>query len=437
MGLLGCCNVADGAETQEWNTEVVAYLGDGSGFHIAAQSVRIESLDLQILFQGRDELVSGTDKTFMDSGGAVELVDGFEQFRIRIESLWESLNLTAQVTLAAPDIVIGNLGSHNEIADFQDIVDSSGNSGVDDAVGVLAQDQLGRSPGGIDLAYSGHYHVVDSTFPESFVLTLHGNYDSNVHKRMDFVKIKGRRLPFSEKKCNLYARFGIKDKAFGPKRRTLYLKIKSIIMKKIIIAAIALLASASAFAQVSVGAGYVSDATKSSVTVGNSTTTTNGSANGVYVGADYNYSLGQGLGVAAGAKFAFLGNKNQSELLGIVTTNKLSEMYLGIPVNVNYTYELSKDLKVSAFAGPTFNFGLSSKNTITNNKNDDKTVVDNYGDDSKYGKTNVFVGAGVAVDVMEMIRVKVGYDLGLLNRTSADKCKLTENQLYFGVAYLF
>ena len=119
------------------------------------------------------------------------------------------------------------------------------------------------------------------------------------------------------------------------------------------------------------------------------------------------------------------------------TTTKSTEIYLAVPVQATYTYAITNDFKVFGFAGPSFAFGLYSKSKTTNNVNDDVTTTDHYGDDSKYGRTNLFLGAGVGVDVMNTIRIKAGYDIGLLNRSSADNTKINDAQWSVGVAYLF
>jgi len=209
-------------------------------------------------------------------------------------------------------------------------------------------------------------------------------------------------------------------------------------MKKVLMTlALVAVAATSAFAQISVGAGYLSNTQKATYTSGSTSTTTTAPSAGFYVAADYAMDLGQGLGVSAGLKGAYLGNTTTTSLLGVSSTSKLSEIYLAVPVLCNYNYEINNDFKVFAFAGPSFAFGLSSKTKTTSNVSDDVTITDNYGDNSDYGKMNIFLGAGVGVDVMNMVRVKAGYDIGLLNRSSADNTKCNDAQWYVGVAYLF
>ena len=201
--------------------------------------------------------------------------------------------------------------------------------------------------------------------------------------------------------------------------------------------ALVAVAATSAFAQISVGAGYLANTQKSSYTSGSTTTTTATPLNGAYIGADYTIDMGQGLGLVAGLKGSFLTYTHTTTLLGVSGTTNLKEFYLGVPVQCNYSYVLSNDLKLFAYAGPTFNIGLSSKSKFTQTVTDDVTITDNYGDGSDYGKFNILLGAGVGVDVMNTIRIKAGYDIGLLNRSTADNTKVGDAQWFVGVAYLF
>lgn len=214
-----------------------------------------------------------------------------------------------------------------------------------------------------------------------------------------------------------------------------------IIMKKVLLTlALAALATGSAFAQISVGAGYLSETQKNTYSSGNNDNTTTTNLGGFYVGADYTLDLGQGLGVMAGLKGVYYTHKGEGSFASVASADyKTKEFNLVVPVDVTYAYTITPDLKVFAFAGPSFSFGLSSKTdwkyTVLGNST--TTNVNNYDEDYKYKKFNLFLGAGVGVDVFDMIRVKAGYDIGLLNRSSADNTKINDAQWYVGVAYLF
>lgn len=211
-------------------------------------------------------------------------------------------------------------------------------------------------------------------------------------------------------------------------------------MKKIALTlALAVVSATCAMAQISVGAGYLNETSTTSWTSGNTTTTTKTPFGGFYIGGDYEYAIGQGLSFSAGLKGVMYSNKNVEELpiVGDVTT-KTKEFNLVVPVAVNYSYVISPDLKAFAFAGPSFSFGLSAESKTTYEADADRTTTVNlYGEDSNYKGFNLFLGAGVGVDVMDMVRVKFGYDFGLANRSSAENTTIKDSQWYIGVAYLF
>lgn len=214
--------------------------------------------------------------------------------------------------------------------------------------------------------------------------------------------------------------------------------MKKLILSIAIIAAAATSAMAQGLEGLSAGAGYIGNTMTSSVTVGNTTTTTKNPFKGFYVGAAYAIPVMDGLSVVPGVNFKHISNTETFSLLGVETKTKWAENYIQVPVQFTYGIELiPSTLKVSVYAGPTFDFCVTSKAVTTNNKNDDKTTVNALDDDSDYNRFDCLVGAGVNVDVLEMIRLTVGYDLGLINRTSADNQTIFNKGLHVGVAYLF
>ena len=54
-----------------------------------------------------------------------------------------------------------------------------------------------------------------------------------------------------------------------------------------------------------------------------------------------------------------------------------------LPVNVSYGYSINKDVRIFAFAGPTFSLGLSSKTAVTTSVlgQTNTETVDNYAKD--------------------------------------------------------
>ena len=195
-------------------------------------------------------------------------------------------------------------------------------------------------------------------------------------------------------------------------------------MKKIILTiALAAVAAVCANAQIGVNVGY---ATKNF---------TNGMENeaGLFVGANYNIELVNGLAVAPGIQFAMLSYKKDDN-------NYQKENYLTIPVMFNYGIDVADGFKLIPYLGPTISYGLSSVAkgggtvwgiTITSGD------VDLY-DGTDYNRLDIQIGGGVALDVMNMVRAFVGYNQGLLNRNNNSDGKVIKTSgLNFGVAYLF
>lgn len=210
-------------------------------------------------------------------------------------------------------------------------------------------------------------------------------------------------------------------------------------MKKVfatIIAASLMLAGINANAQVSVGAGYLNSTSTTTISSNSSDSATNG----FYVGGDFNLPIVGGLSMAPGLYFSYLTASGTSSIGSIASaTGTTTEMYVGIPVNFNYGLEITNGVKGFVYAGPTFNYGLSSSYKIDANVAgiSGSKSTDNY-DGTNYGRLEILVGGGVGVEVSSF-RVTAGYDLGLNNRYTgdADNYTIKRNQLHVGVAYLF
>ena len=191
---------------------------------------------------------------------------------------------------------------------------------------------------------------------------------------------------------------------------------------------IALAAAATAFAQfpsgLSVGAGYVSNTKKAEMKTPVSNSTETSTLGGFYINADYNIPIADfGLGVAPGIYFDY------------VTEDDSKEGNIGIPVNFNFSIPVADIIKIVPYLGPTFQYGLFSKEDDKNVYKESKEV------DMKYNHFQLFLGGGVAVDIADIVRISFGYDFGLIKRINESEAgasvKMTEKNLHFGVAYLF
>ena len=127
-------------------------------------------------------------------------------------------------------------------------------------------------------------------------------------------------------------------------------------MKKIltsVLAASLMLLGTSAFAQLSVNAGYSS----SKLTIDNANKTS-ATDNGFYAGLEYNVPVGDILGFSLGANVEYLLSKNYS-LFGV--KGNFNETYLNVPAHLNFGFNASDGIRVFAFSGPTFSYALSGK----------------------------------------------------------------------------
>lgn len=217
-------------------------------------------------------------------------------------------------------------------------------------------------------------------------------------------------------------------------------------MKKFILTlALAVAASTAAFAQLgglSVGAGYQTNNYVSTYTNGNNSSTSTYDFGGFYAGASYTVlTLGPGISITPGIYFSSLSFSGSDTVLGVTGQKDWKESYLSIPVNFGYKINLLPGvLAIAPYVGPTFALGLSSKgtNTVSVAGTSTSSDFDMYNDDdTTYGKFNVYIGGGLAIDIVDMIRVTVGYNYGLLNRDSADNYTGKNSGVNFGVAYLF
>ena len=203
-------------------------------------------------------------------------------------------------------------------------------------------------------------------------------------------------------------------------------------MKKIlcsIFAAALMLLGTSAYAQLAVGAGYVN----SKQTLKSSSTSYSMPTNGFYAGLEYNVPVGDYFGLSAGANFEYLMSKDYS--LGVIS-GEFTEQYVNVPVHINAGFPLADGIRLFAFAGPTFSYALAGKVNV-NSLSYDVYKSENY------NRFDVLVGGGAGLDLMNKIRLQVGYDLGMFNKFpknhdgSEASSQLNRNRFYAGLAFLF
>lgn len=205
-------------------------------------------------------------------------------------------------------------------------------------------------------------------------------------------------------------------------------------MKKIftaVLAAAMMLVGTSAFAQLSAGAGFMNSAFNN----GKEST----ALNGLYAGVSYNIPIAGGLGVAPGVYYSYLTKKNSGKLGTLVSyAGDRTDMYLAVPLDLNYGIRISDGFKALLFAGPTFSYGLSSKTKVTGSFAGITagSTTNNY-ENKNYSRIDVMLGGGVGFELENIVRFTVGYDYGMLDLDKTDTGKLHRSQLHAGVAFLF
>ncbi len=211
-------------------------------------------------------------------------------------------------------------------------------------------------------------------------------------------------------------------------------------MKKIVTilsAALLLLAGTNAFAQMSVGAGYVNSTNSLKFSKNGDASTT--AINGFYAGVGYTIPISSLINFTPGVYYEFLANKNVSGD-EITVSGALTEHYLNVPLTFSVGGSVAPGIRLFAFAGPTATFGLAS--TTDSNLNLGGVIsvggkTNNY-DNSDYGRFDVMVGGGAGIEFSK-VRLTVGYDYGLLNRYTGNSDGISRHtsRLHVGLGFAF
>ena len=198
-------------------------------------------------------------------------------------------------------------------------------------------------------------------------------------------------------------------------------------------AAAMLLMATDAFAQISVGAGYINSTT--SLKLDSNKNTTN--YNGFYVGGSYDINVVSGFSINPGLYYSFLttGEKEIVNIAGIKATSKNTEHFMYIPVDFKYGFDLAPDCTLYAYAGPTFQFQVGQNYQI-------KALNGSWSDSDAYddlSKFDVLIGGGVGAELLNCLKINVGYRYGLINLYNGDSSKITSHrsQILIGLAYMF
>jgi len=213
-------------------------------------------------------------------------------------------------------------------------------------------------------------------------------------------------------------------------------------MKKIFAFAFAaslMLISASANAQIHVDAGYVQ--TPEITTSSNTSQTAH--YNGAYAGLGFTLSFGDYLAIDPMVRYTYSKcNEKRWEITDNLygTFNGVEQRIEGL-IDLQARFPFSKDFTAFIYGGPRYTYALSSKGQMvyTAAMIEIKKDVDKFDENSTYSHSNFLLGCGVGVDIMQRLRIKAGYDFGLMNlyTGSASNYSIKQNMLNAGVAVLF
>ena len=206
-------------------------------------------------------------------------------------------------------------------------------------------------------------------------------------------------------------------------------------MKKIIVIAAALLLGFQAKAQIIADAGFAVAFENTRNDLGYYHPST---MYGVFAGANYYYNLDSivdGLAVLPGANLSVLIGRHWD-----LSDVRVRELALNIPLQASYTYEINEKVKVFGQTGPTLQFALAHK--VRDSRGTTYSLLNKsnlFGEVRK--PFNIYWGFAAGVEINDMLRIDVGFDLGLLNLNKRIEHstinKISRNFLHIGVGYLF
>lgn len=180
-------------------------------------------------------------------------------------------------------------------------------------------------------------------------------------------------------------------------------------------------------------------------------TTTNGNfhdtirLDGVAVGINQNIQLSGDLALSVGlqGRYGFASSETTVDL-GLLGSAKATASYkhllVDVPVLLNYGFNLGS-ARLTLFAGPTISFALMGKTTWSGNANvlgalnlGTDGEDDWYDDDSNNSRFDLGATLGACIS-FNKFRVYGGYNLGLLNLSTADNTTRKAAGFFVGVGY--
>ena len=207
-------------------------------------------------------------------------------------------------------------------------------------------------------------------------------------------------------------------------------------------AAILLLFPAKSFAQFYAGAGYLNS--KMNVHSDESYLNLNFNGNGFYITAGYSINLGGGFALTPALtfqqfKYDVIDFSYEMDDYNVGINSFMTEQYITVPFHLSFGHQISDDIRIFAFAGPSVAWGITSKIVAKSSFEGismDETF-DNYKEEV-FSPLDVSAGGGAGIDLLGHYRITASYDYGLMNRyLDPEEGSANRKWLQVGLAYIF
>lgn len=226
-------------------------------------------------------------------------------------------------------------------------------------------------------------------------------------------------------------------------------------------AAAILFASADAFAQFGIEAGYLNSRYRSK---SGKEVTESEPLNGFNVGLTYNFNIVAGLSVQPGLTYSYLTDMEESTDLGFTRKGRNSEHYLNVPVRLQYEFDILPFLDLKVFTGPTFSLGLAgylrydiSGSILGSDFNGNfrydyfsgkvssdglsKEILDQINStlaETTYNRFDVLYGVGLGIGLFDCAELRFGYDWGLVGRLAgSDDPYMRRDSFFIALGFRF
>lgn len=203
---------------------------------------------------------------------------------------------------------------------------------------------------------------------------------------------------------------------------------------KIILVILSLFIGSTAFGQVAIEGGYV----RSTLFLSEGD---NVGVNNFYGGVTYNIGFKSSAFMLEPGIFFQYGKKNDifthSFSDDSEVSEKLTQTYLTIPIMLNYGVNVGQSV-VRFYAGPTVFAKLSGKVKSTYEDSNSSTS-DSWDADEYCVDGGMMLGAGIGFELIDRIRIKVGYDYDIFNHELEEDDKTIDRhwgQFHVGLAII-